>query len=97
MVSEPGSVKVETNGPALVALFVQAQRGLIAVLVRIRNLQPAGSTQPDPRPQQSFQDGAIAVVDDRLAIRQTDQLPGPRGRERARFLARVGGLVGRQL
>jgi len=90
-------VEVEADRPALVALLVQAKRGLVAVLVKIRDLQPAGGAQPDPRPQKRFQDRAIAVVDDGLAVRQADELPGAGGGQRPRLLARVGGLAGDEL
>jgi len=49
-------------GPALVALLVQTKRGLVAILVEVRNLQPAGGAQPDPGPQERFQNRAIRFV-----------------------------------
>src|SRR5579872_2013400 len=90
-------MEVKADGAALVALLVEPESRLIAVLMKIRDLQPASSAQPDPRPEERFQNGAVAVVDDGFAIRQSDQLPGSCGGERPRLLARVRGLAGDEL
>lgn len=92
-----GGGEVQADGPALVAFLVQPDGRLVAVLVEVRDFQPAAGAQADAGPQKSFQDGAVAVVDDRFAIGQPDQLPCPRGGERTGFLQRVGGLAGDEL
>ncbi len=51
---------MEADGAALVTLLMQPERGLVAVLVEVRDLQPAGGAQPDSRPQKRFQNWAIA-------------------------------------
>ena len=53
---------MQADGPALVALFVKAQGGLIAVLVEILHPEAASHAQPDPRIKKSFRNGAIAEV-----------------------------------
>lgn len=56
--------EVNSNRSPLVALLMKPERGLVAVLVKVRDLQPAGGAQPDTGPQQRFQDGAIAISND---------------------------------
>jgi hypothetical protein len=42
---------------ALVALFIQPNRSLISVLMKVRYLQPAGGREPGGGIQKIFQDG----------------------------------------
>ena len=48
------AVEVQADGPSLVAFLVQPQSSLVAVLVEVRDLQPAGGAEPDPGPQKRF-------------------------------------------
>ena len=77
---------MQADGPALVAFLVEAECGLVAILVKAGNLQTAGGAEADAGPEESFEDGANAVVGQALAYGQSDQLPGSRGGKRLRLL-----------
>jgi hypothetical protein len=47
-------LEVQTNRSALVAFLMQADRRFVAVLVKVRDLQPAGGGQPGAGVQKKF-------------------------------------------
>jgi hypothetical protein len=83
---------MEADRSALVALFVEPDRRLVAVLVEVGDFQPASRGQASTGVQEKFQNRAVAVVEDGVAGRQTDELPGAGGRQGSRLLPWVRGL-----
>src|SRR4051812_69855 len=75
----------------LVALLVEGDGGLIAVLVEVLDLEPAGGSDPGAAVEEEFHDRPIPEIKDRIARGQPHELAGPRRRECLGLVARVGG------
>lgn len=90
-------LEVQANGPALVALLVQPDGGLVAILVKVRHLEPARRGQPGAAVEEELQNRPIPVIEQAVSSRQAHELPGAGGRQGSRLLASVGGLAANKL
>ena len=81
--------EVDADRTSLVAFLVEAQRGLVAVLMEVAHLEATAGAESNARVQIGLEDGAIAIVDHGITCRHGHQLARPCGRQRPRFLAGI--------
>ena len=81
----------------LVAFLVERDGRLVAVLVEV--LDPKATRRPDPGPgiEEELDDGPVAVVEHRVARRQTHELPCTGGRQGFRLIPGIGRAPGDEL
>ena len=53
---------VKPDRAALAALFVQLDSGLVPVLMKVRNLEPAAGAEPRSGIDEEFEDGPVPVI-----------------------------------
>jgi len=88
---------IDPDGAVLVAFLMNTDRGFALVKMEVLDFQAAAGGEADARVDIELEDGAIPVIEDRLAGGQGHQLAGARDRQRPGFLARVGRLAGDEL
>jgi hypothetical protein len=90
-----GGGEMDADGVVLVALLVDGQRGLLTVLVKVLDPQPAGGGEPDAGAEVSFEDGAVTEIEHVIAGGKTHQLTGSSGSQRSCALEWIGRFPGR--
>ena len=85
-----GRREVKPDATMLVALLVEGDGRLVAVLVEVLDLEPTAGADPGPGVEEELDDRPVAEVEDRVSGRQPHELPGPRRREGLGLVARVG-------
>jgi hypothetical protein len=88
---------MDADGAVLIALFVNRERGLFAVLMKVLDPQPASGSEPDAGLEVSFEDGAVAEIEHVIAGGKSHQLTRAGGGERTRALERIGRLSSDEL
>src|SRR5436190_21837581 len=83
--------------PAPVALLGDADGGALLIEVEVRDLEPATRREPRPGVEIELQDRPVPVVDERLADRKGEELPGPGRRQREGLVNRVAPGAGDEL
>ena len=88
---------IETDHAALVALFMNADRGVAVLQVEVLHFQAAAGAEANTGIDEQLQDGAVAVFQDRLARRQAHELPGADDGERPGLIAGISRFTGDEL
>ena len=92
-----GRRKVQPDPPVLVALLVERDGRLVAVLVEVFDLEPTGGADPGPAIEEELDDGPVPVVEHRVAGGEPHELPGTGRREGLGLVPRVGRAPGDEL
>src|SRR3954465_15033129 len=87
----PCGREVEPNPPMLVALFMEGDRRLVTVPVKVSDLEPADGANPGRAVEEELDDGTIAVIEDRITRGEAHELPGTGRREGFGLITRVRG------
>ncbi len=75
------------------ALELEAQRRLVAVLVDVRDVEPAAGFDARAGVEIELEDGAVTQFQQRVAGQHRHQLPRPCFREGAGFIDRIEGFA----
>ena len=92
-----GGGEVQADLPAAVPLLLKFHRGAAFVLVEVPDFEPATRRQSGTGIEIEFEDGAIAVIEHRFAVRHAEELPRPARRQRLGFVHGVRRVPGNEL
>ena len=89
--------KVQPDPPVLVALLVERDGRLLAVLVEVFDSEATRRADPGSAIEEELDDGPISIVEHRVAGGEPHELPGTGRRQGLRLVARIGRAPGNEL
>ena len=92
-----GRGEMEPDAAVLVALLVERDGRLVAVLMEVPDPEATRGADSGTAVEEEFQDRPVTEVEDRVAGGQPHELPGTRCREGLGLVARVGRAPGDEL